>query len=67
MTRPSFAQRLDPASAHLMTAKEGGLAGKLMLAMEVLHATKSIPAPVPMSLIQSSIDPGHLKQLPARK
>ena len=67
MTRPSYAQLLDPASNLSMTAKDGGLAGKLMLAMEVLHAIKTIPEPVPMSLIQSSIDPSHLKQLSARK
>ena len=64
--RPSFAQQVDPASEHSLTATEGGLAGKLQLAMQVLYATKSIPEPVPMSLIRESIDPGPLKAFAAR-
>ena len=61
LQRPSFAQRIDPASALSLTSKEGGLASKLQLAMQVLPATKSIPEPVPMSVIQNAIDPSHLK------
>lgn len=57
MQRPTFVQQIDPASAHSLTSKEGGLAGKLQLAMQVLHATKSISEPVPMSVIQNAIDP----------
>ena len=64
--RPTFAQQIDPASEHSMTASDGGLAGKLQLAMQVLHAIKSIPEPVPMSLIRESIDPGPLKAFAAR-
>ena len=64
--RPSFAQQVDPANEHSMTATEGGLAGKLQLAMQVLYATRSIPEPVPMSLIRESIDPGPLKAFAAR-
>jgi len=64
--RPSFAQQVDPTSEHSMTATDGGLAGKLQLAMQVLHATKSIPEPVPMSLIRESIDAGPLKAFAAR-
>ena len=66
LQRPSFAQQVDPASEHSLTATEGGLAGKLQLAMQVLYATKSIPEPVPMSLIRESIDPGPLKAFAAR-
>ena len=65
MQRPTFAQQIDPASALSLTSKEGGLAGKLQLAMQVLHATKSIPEPVPMSVIQNAIDPSHLKEFAA--
>ncbi len=64
--RPSFAQQVDPASEHSLTATEGGLAGKLQLAMQVLLATKAIPEQVPMGLIRESIDPGPLKAFAAR-
>ena len=57
--------QVDPASAHSLASKEGGLAGKLQLAMQVLHATKSIPEPVPMSAIQNAIDSSHLKEFAA--
>lgn len=63
--RPSFAQQVDPANEHSLTAADGGLAGKLQLAMQVLLATKAIPEPVPMSLIRESIDPGPLKAFAA--
>ena len=65
MQRPTFSQQLDPASALSLTSKEGGLAGKLQLATQVLHATKSIPEPVPISVIQNAIDPSHLKAFAA--
>ena len=65
LQRPTFAQQIDPMSDHSLTSKEGGLAGKLQLAMQVLHATKSIPEPVPMSAIQNAIDPSHLKEFVA--
>jgi NitT/TauT family transport system substrate-binding protein len=57
---PSFADQVDPKSPYSMTAKEGGLAGKLKLASEILHATKAIPEPVPFNVIQESIDPTYL-------
>ena len=63
--RPTFAQQIDPATAHSLTSKDGGLAGKLQLAMQVLHATKSIPEAVPMSVIQNAIDASHLKEFVA--
>jgi NitT/TauT family transport system substrate-binding protein len=65
--RPSFAQQVDPATEHSLTSKDGGLAGKLLLAMQVLHATKSVPEPVPMSLIRESIDAGPLKSFAAAR
>ncbi len=66
LQRPSFAQQVDPSTEHSLTSADGGLAGKLQLAMQVLLATKSIPEPVPMSLIRASIDAGPLKAFAAR-
>jgi NitT/TauT family transport system substrate-binding protein len=44
-----------------MTSKEGGLAGKLQLASDVLYATKAIPEKIPLSAIQDAIDPTYLR------
>ena len=63
--RPTYAQQLDPASPYSMTSKDGGLAGKYLLATQVLYETKSIPEPVPMSVIQDAIDPRYLKEYAA--
>lgn len=60
MQRPSLKEQMDPASSHSIVSKEGGLAGKLKLAMEVLHATRTIPEPMPLVTIQQAIDPSHL-------
>jgi NitT/TauT family transport system substrate-binding protein len=65
--RPSYEQQLDPASPYSMTSKDGGLAAKYQLATQVLYETKSIPEPVPMSVIQGAIDPTYLKQFMASK
>jgi NitT/TauT family transport system substrate-binding protein len=59
---PSFADQLDPASPYSMTSKEGGLAGKLALAAEVLFAVKAIAAPIPLGAIQEAIDPSYLRE-----
>jgi ABC-type nitrate/sulfonate/bicarbonate transport system substrate-binding protein len=59
---PSFADQVDPASPYSMTSKEGGLAGKLKLASEVLYATKAIPEPIPLSVIQDAIDPSYIRE-----
>ena len=65
LQRPTYAQQLDPASPYSMTSKDGGLAAKYLLATQVLYETKSIPEPVPMSVIQDAIDPTYLKQFAA--
>ena len=57
---PSFADQADPKSPYSMTSKEGGLAGKLKLASEVLHATKAIAEPVPFAKIQEAIEPAYI-------
>lgn len=57
---PGFEAQADPDSPYSMTSKEGGLAGKLRLASDVLHATKAIPEPIPMAKIQAAIDPTYI-------
>lgn len=59
---PDFADQIDPSSPYSMTSKEGGLAGKLLLASEVLYATKMIPKPIPLSVIQDAIDPTYIRE-----
>lgn len=59
---PSFADQLDPASPYSMTAKERGLAGKLLLAAQVLYETKVLAEPIPKRTIQEAIDPSYLEQ-----
>ena len=59
---PSFADQLDPASPYSMTVKQGGLAGKLLLASQVLHAVKAIAEPLSPAAIQEAIDPSHLRE-----
>jgi len=59
---PSFADQVDPNSPFSMTSKEGGLAGKLKMASEILHATKAIPEPIPFAAIQEAIDPTYLRE-----
>lgn len=67
LQRPTLQEQLDPTSSHSMVSKEGGLAGKLNLAMQVLHATKTIPEPMPLATIQQAIDASHLKQFLATR
>ncbi len=67
MQRPSLAEQLDPASSHSMVSAEGGLVGKLNLAMQVLHTTKTIPEPIPLSVIQQAVDPQYLKRFAASR
>ena len=59
---PSFAQQLDPKSPYSMTTKEGGLAEKLYVAIEALHAMKAIPEKIPLSIIQEAVDPTYLRE-----
>jgi len=57
---PSFALQVDPNSPYSMTAKEGGLAEKLLLAIEALYAMKAIPERIPLRVIQDAVDPTYL-------
>lgn len=59
---PSFETQADPKSPYSMTNKDGGLAAKLQLASEVLHATKAINELIPMAKIQAAIDPTYIQQ-----
>ena len=67
MQRPSLAEQLDPASSHSMVSAEGGLVGKLNLAMQVLHTAKTTPEPIPLSVIQQAVDPQYLKRFAASR
>jgi NitT/TauT family transport system substrate-binding protein len=58
---PSLAKQVDPASPFSMTSKDG-LATKLHLAIEALHAMKAIPEPIPMSVVQDAVDPTYLRE-----
>ncbi|MGH7683139.1 MAG: ABC transporter substrate-binding protein, partial [Vulcanimicrobiaceae bacterium] len=60
LKRPTFEEQVSPSSPFSMTAKDGGLAKKLFLAGQALYEAKSIPEPVPMSVIQDSIDASFL-------
>src|SRR5574337_1358129 len=57
---PSFEAQVDPKSPYSMVSKEGGLAGKLQLASDVLHATHAISEPIPPAKIQAAIDPTYI-------
>ena len=59
---PSFTDQVDPNTPYSMTSKEGGLAGKLKLASDVLYATKAIAEPIPLKVIQDAIDPTYLRE-----
>jgi NitT/TauT family transport system substrate-binding protein len=59
---PSFEAQADPSSPYSMVVKDGGLAGKLQLASQVLHETKAIAEPIPMAKIQAAIDPTYILQ-----
>ena len=59
---PSFAQQVDPKSPYSLTSKEGGLAGKLQIAIDALYAMKAIPDRIPLNAIQDTIDPTYLRE-----
>lgn len=63
--RPPLAEQLDPKSPHSMVSKDAGLVGKLHLAMDVLYKTKTIPEPIPLSVIQQAVDPQSLQRFAA--
>lgn len=67
LRRPTIAQQLDPNSPYTMVTKGKGLAAQYQRATQVLYETKSIPAPVPMNVIEDSIDPEPLKQFAASR
>jgi ABC-type nitrate/sulfonate/bicarbonate transport system substrate-binding protein len=64
LPRPTIAQQLDPASPYSLVG-DNGLAANFELATRVLFETKSIPEPVPMSVIKDSIDGSYLKEFAA--
>ncbi len=62
MQRPGYKEQLDPASPYSLVSRDGGLARKYVDATQVLFETKSIPEPVPLSVIQGAIDPTYLQK-----
>src|SRR3546814_18155402 len=46
---PSFAEQLDPNSPYSLVSKQGGLAGQLHLASEMLAKAGTIPQPLSSS------------------
>ena len=56
---PSFAAQVDPKSPYSMTSKDG-LAAKLIMAIDALHAMGSIPARIPDKLVQDAVEPAFL-------
>ena len=62
MQRPGYKEQLDLASPYSLLSKDGGLARKYVDATQVLFETKSIPEPVPMSVIQGAIDATYLQK-----
>jgi NitT/TauT family transport system substrate-binding protein len=67
MQRPTLAEQLDPGHSHSLVSRQAGLVGKLHLAMQVLHATRTIPEPIPLSTIQQAVDPQYLKRFMASR
>lgn len=67
LRRPTIEQQLDPNSPYTIVSKGKGLAAQYERATQALYETKSIPAPVPMNLIEDSIDPEPLKQFAASR
>ena len=65
--RPTLTDQLDPKSSHSMVATDSGLVGKLQLAMQVLHATKTISEAVPIEAIRQAVDPQYLKKFAATR
>lgn len=61
LSRPTYAQQLDPSSPYSMTSKDGGLAMKLYESTQALYEVKVIPQPVSMTAIGEAVDPGPLK------
>jgi NitT/TauT family transport system substrate-binding protein len=56
---PSFSAQVDPKSPYSMTSKEG-LAAKLILAIDALHAMKAIPNRIPDQMVQDAVEPAYL-------
>ena len=59
---PTMAQQVDPASPYSLTAKDTGLARKLLIASEALAESGSIPAALSTKTISEAIDAGPLQR-----
>jgi len=65
--RPTLAAQLDPGSSHSMASREGGLVGKLHLAMDVFYKMKTIPEPISLAVIQQAVDSRSLQRFAASR
>lgn len=59
---PSFEQQLDPASPYSLVAKDGGLAGQLHVASQVLHELGVVPKPLTLGALSAAIDAGPMRR-----
>lgn len=59
---PTLEQQMDPKSPVSLTAKDAGLARKLLIASEALAAAGSIPAPLSAKVVGDAIDPSHIER-----
>ena len=56
-----------PNSPYSLVAKEGGLAGQLYTASQMLHEAGTIPAPLSRSSITNSIDASYMSAFVAEQ
>src|SRR3546814_9564676 len=64
---PSFAEQLDPNSPYSLVSKQGGLAGQLHLASEMLAKAGTIPQPLSWDVINNSIDASYMQKFVAEQ
>jgi NitT/TauT family transport system substrate-binding protein len=59
---PSFTEQLDQNSPYSITSRTGGLVGMLYEAGKILADAHTLPAPIPLNVIQDAVDPTTLRQ-----
>lgn len=59
---PSLQQQIDPNSPYSLTAKNAGLAKKLLIASQALATVGTIPAPLSAKAIEEAIDPTPIQR-----
>lgn len=64
---PSFEEQLDPESPYSLVSKDGGLAGQLYLASQMLAKAGTIPEPLSWDVINDSIDASYMQTFVAQQ